>query len=99
MHSFVYHLGASTLISLNESLTHLADCLLRCIYHELVLTSKEYMRECMAIEPKWLTELAPRYYQQADPRHLSKRKRNERIEPLYDRFNDPNAWRLSKRRG
>ncbi|EOD05883.1 ATP-dependent RNA helicase [Emiliania huxleyi CCMP1516] len=70
-----------------------------CIYHELVLTSKEYMRECMAIEPKWLTELAPRYYQQADPRHLSKRKRNERIEPLYDRFNDPNAWRLSKRRG
>ena len=30
---------------------------------------------------------------------LSKRKRSERIEPLYDRFNDPNAWRLSKRRG
>lgn len=84
---------------MNESLTYLADCLIRCIYHELVLTSKEYMRECMAIEPKWLTELAPRYYQQADPRHLSKRKRNERIEPLYDRFNDPNAWRLSKRRG
>ncbi len=23
----------------------------------------------------------------------------ERIEPLYDRYNEPNAWRLSKRRG
>jgi len=69
------------------------------IYHELVLTTKEYMREVMAIEPKWLIELAPRFYQTSDPRHLSKRKRMERIEPLYDRFNDPNAWRLSKRRG
>jgi ATP-dependent RNA helicase DHX8/PRP22 len=53
----------------------------------------------MTIDPKWLIELAPRYYQTSDPRHLSKRKRQERIEPLYDRFNDPNAWRLSKRRG
>ena len=69
------------------------------IYHELVLTTKEYMREVMAIEPKWLIELAPRFYRSADNRTLSKRKRMERIEPLYDRFNDPNAWRLSKRRG
>jgi len=57
------------------------------------------MREVMAIEPKWLIELAPRFFQSSDPRQLSKRKRMERIEPLYDRFNDPNAWRLSKRRG
>ena len=69
------------------------------IYHELVLTTKEYMREIISIEPKWLLELAPRFFQQSNPRALSKRKRQERIEPLYDRFNDPNAWRLSKRRG
>ena len=69
------------------------------IYHELVLTTKEYMREVMAIEPKWLIELAPRFFQSSNPAQLSKRKRQERIEPLYDRFNDPNAWRLSKRRG
>lgn len=69
------------------------------IYHELVLTTKEYMREVIAIEPKWLLELAPRFFQASNPRNLSKRKRQERIEPLYDRFNDPNAWRLSKRRG
>lgn len=32
------------------------------LYHELVLTSKEYMRNCMIIEEKWLQELAPHYY-------------------------------------
>ena len=32
------------------------------IYHELVLTSKEYMREVVTIEPKWLTEVAPNFY-------------------------------------
>ena len=57
------------------------------IYHELVLTTKEYMREIVQIEPKWLIELAPRFFQTSNPAHLSKRKRQERIEPLYDRFN------------
>lgn len=32
------------------------------LYHELVLTSKEFMRSCMLIEYKWLEELAPHYY-------------------------------------
>ncbi|XP_024164001.1 probable pre-mRNA-splicing factor ATP-dependent RNA helicase DEAH5 [Rosa chinensis] len=31
------------------------------IYHELVMTTKEYMREVTVIDPKWLVELAPRY--------------------------------------
>lgn len=48
---------------------------------------------------RWLVELAPRFFKPADPYKLSRRKRMERIEPLYDRYNDPNAWRLSKRRG
>lgn len=69
------------------------------VYHELVLTTKEYMRECTAIDPKWLVELAPRFFKQADPHKLSRRKRQERIEPLYDRYNEPNDWRLSRRRG
>ena len=69
------------------------------VYHELVLTTKEYMRECMAIEPKWLTELAPRFFQAADPSKLSRRKKSERIAPLFDRFaQDQNAWRLSRRK-
>ncbi|KAJ3359259.1 DEAH-box ATP-dependent RNA helicase prp22, partial [Kappamyces sp. JEL0680] len=37
------------------------------IYHELVLTSKEYMREVVTIEPKWLTEVAPNFFKAADP--------------------------------
>jgi ATP-dependent RNA helicase DHX8/PRP22 len=59
--------------------------LAQVIYHELVLTTKEYMREVMAIDPKWLVELAPRFFKPADANRLSRRKRMERIEPLYDR--------------
>lgn len=69
------------------------------IYHEIVMTTKEYMREVTAIDPRWLVELAPRFYRSVDPTKISKRKRQERIEPLYDRYNEPNSWRLSKRRG
>lgn len=32
------------------------------IYHNLILTSKEYLRECIAIDPKWLLQLAPKFY-------------------------------------
>ncbi|CDY51663.1 BnaC03g67020D [Brassica napus] len=62
------------------------------------MTTKEYMREVTVIDPKWLVELAPRFFKVADPTHMSKRKRQERIEPLYDRYHEPNSWRLSKRR-
>ena len=68
------------------------------IYHELVMTSKEYMREVTAIDPKWLVELAPRSFKFAEANKMSKRKRQECIEPLYDRYNEPNSWRLSRRR-
>ncbi|KAJ3321302.1 hypothetical protein HDV06_004406, partial [Boothiomyces sp. JEL0866] len=32
------------------------------MYHEFVLTSKQYIRTCSVIEPAWLLELAPAYY-------------------------------------
>ncbi|KAK7575545.1 hypothetical protein V9T40_011831 [Parthenolecanium corni] len=32
------------------------------IYHELVFTTKEYMRQTTEIESKWLLEVAPHYY-------------------------------------
>jgi len=69
------------------------------LYHELVLTTKEYMRSTLAIEPKWLVELAPNFYRKADPTQMSRRKRLEKIEPLFDRYNPPDSWRLSRRRG
>mmetsp|Transcript_15244 Transcript_15244/g.32017 ORF Transcript_15244/g.32017 Transcript_15244/m.32017 type:complete len:1035 (+) Transcript_15244:77-3181(+) len=35
-------------------------------YHELVLTTKEYMRQCCEIKPEWLLEVAPHFYQSKD---------------------------------
>lgn len=69
------------------------------IYHQLVLTSKEYMREAMAIDPKWLPDIAPRFFKRADPHKASRHKRSMKIEPLHDKHNDANSWRLSRRRG
>jgi ATP-dependent RNA helicase DHX8/PRP22 len=69
------------------------------IYHELVLTTKEYMRNIMVIDAKWLIELAPSFYKKADPNKMTKAKRMEKIEPLFDRFNPKDAWRLSRRKG
>ncbi|KAJ4838247.1 Pre-mRNA-splicing factor ATP-dependent RNA helicase DEAH1 [Turnera subulata] len=36
------------------------------VYHELVLTSKEYMRQVTEVKPEWLVEIAPHYYQMKD---------------------------------
>lgn len=33
-----------------------------CIYHELIMTSKEYMSCVTAIDPMWLVELAPSFF-------------------------------------
>ncbi|XP_059474905.1 pre-mRNA-splicing factor ATP-dependent RNA helicase DHX16 [Neocloeon triangulifer] len=33
------------------------------LYHELVVTTKEFMRQVTEIESKWLLEVAPHYYQ------------------------------------
>ncbi|CAG0888620.1 unnamed protein product [Cyprideis torosa] len=32
------------------------------IYHELVFTTKEYMRNVVEVDPAWLLEVAPHYY-------------------------------------
>jgi ATP-dependent RNA helicase DHX8/PRP22 len=70
------------------------------IYHELVQTTKEYMREVTSVEPKWLVEFAPKFFKSSDPNKLSKRKRRERIEPLFNKYaQNQNEWRMSKRRG
>ena len=36
------------------------------IYYELVLTSKEYMRSNMPLQPEWLLEVAPHFYRKKD---------------------------------
>lgn len=66
------------------------------IYHELVLTTKEYMREVTAIDPKWLVEFAPKFFKFSDPTKLSKQKKQQKIEPLYNKYEEPNSWRISR---
>nr|CAB3482705.1 unnamed protein product [Digitaria exilis] len=36
------------------------------VYHELVLTTKEFMRQVTELKPEWLVEIAPHYYQLKD---------------------------------
>ncbi|CAD7011644.1 unnamed protein product [Ceratitis capitata] len=66
------------------------------VYHELVQTTKEYMREVTTIDPKWLVEFAPSFFRFSDPTKLSKFKKNQRLEPLYNKYEEPNAWRISR---
>ena len=32
------------------------------VYHEVLITNKQYMRDCTPIDMGWLVELAPQYY-------------------------------------
>ncbi|KAL9181096.1 hypothetical protein ACHAXT_009901 [Thalassiosira profunda] len=96
--------GYLTLVDQNPVYVHPSSALFNknpewVIYHELVLTTKEYMRNIMVIDAKWLIELAPSFYKKADPNKMTKAKRMEKIEPLFDRFNPQDAWRLSRRKG
>jgi ATP-dependent RNA helicase DHX8/PRP22 len=96
--------GYRTLVDQNPVYIHPSSALFNkspewVIYHELVLTTKEYMRNIMVIEAKWLTELAPAFYKSADPNKMTKAKKMQKIEPLYDRFNPKDSWRLSRRKG
>jgi ATP-dependent RNA helicase DHX8/PRP22 len=71
------------------------------IYHSLVLTTKEYMTQVSAIDPRWLVEGAPNFFKVAPTDRLSKRKKAERIQPLHNKFAGEDDWRLSaqKRQG
>lgn len=44
------------------------------IYHELVFTTKEYMRQVIQIENGWLLEVAPHYYKAKDLEDSTSRK-------------------------
>ncbi|KUI57489.1 Pre-mRNA-splicing factor ATP-dependent RNA helicase prp22 [Cytospora mali] len=68
------------------------------IYHSLVMTTKEYMHITTAIEPKWLVEAAPTFFKVAPTDKLSKRKKAERIQPLYNKYQGEDDWRLSAQR-
>ena len=69
------------------------------IYHELLLTTREYMRWTTSIEPKWLVEAAPTFFKVAGTDGtMSQRRKQERIQPLHNKFAVEDDWRLSAQR-
>lgn len=65
-----------------------------CVYHSLVLTSREYMHCVTTVDPRWLAELAPGFFKVGDGR-----ARGGKIVPLHDRFAEKDSWRLSAQAG
>ncbi|CRG90899.1 hypothetical protein PISL3812_07945 [Talaromyces islandicus] len=69
------------------------------VYHELVLTTREYMRWTTSIDPRSLVEAAPTFFKVAGTNGtMSKRRKQERIQPLYNRYAGEDDWRLSAQR-
>ena len=58
---------------------HPTSCLIEdlprwVVYHELVRTSKEYMRTASVIDGKWLLEVAPHYYKDTEVNDTTNKK-------------------------
>ncbi|XP_072703993.1 pre-mRNA-splicing factor ATP-dependent RNA helicase DHX16-like isoform X5 [Ciconia boyciana] len=49
------------------------------LYHELVFTTKEFMRQVIEIESAWLLEVAPHYYQAKELEDASARKMPKKV--------------------
>lgn len=47
------------------------------LYHELVYTTKEYMRNVIEIDPDWLMELAPHFFKGKDFEELAKESKKK----------------------
>ena len=56
------------------------------LFHELVLTSAEFMRNVIEIEPKWITKVAPHFYKSGDVERAQAKMpknavKNQRMKP------------------
>lgn len=59
-------------------------------------TTKEYMNHVTVVEPQWLVEVAPEFFEANGSKTKAKRK-EERIVPLFNRFSkNQDEWRLSR---
>lgn len=58
-----------------------------------------FLMQVTTIDPKWLVEFAPAFFKMSDPTKLSNFKKNQRIEPLYNKYEEnKDAWRISRTR-
>lgn len=49
------------------------------VYFELAFTTKEFMRQVAPIQPQWLVEIAPHYYQQSDVEDSRRKKMPKQV--------------------
>lgn len=85
-----------TPVHLHPSLALFGKSVEYVIYHTLLLTTKEYMHCATAIDPRWLPELAPKFFRQSDPSYMTDRKKREKIVPLFNKYaENQDSWRLS----
>lgn len=73
-------------------LLHPQSCLVEdlprwVLYHELVMTSKEYMRNVITIEGKWLMEVAPHYYKDNEVQDTTNKKMPKNMGKTKDELN------------
>jgi ATP-dependent RNA helicase DHX8/PRP22 len=55
------------------------------------------MRNVCTIDPKWLVDVAPNFFEVS--KFSNAKRKSEKLQPLQPKYGqDPNAWRLSKRR-
>eukprot|EP01043_Picozoa_sp_COSAG02_P045924 COSAG02_NODE_4248_length_5586_cov_74.948424_3_plen_1100_part_00 len=67
------------------------------IYHELVLTSKEFMRQVIEINPEWLVEIAPHYYKANEIQDDNKKKMPKTLGKAADEATGPGAGSAAER--
>lgn len=48
------------------------------MYHEFVLTSKNFIRTCSEIRPEWLFEIAPDYFDLDEVKNSEAKRKLER---------------------
>jgi hypothetical protein len=63
------------------------------VYHDLIMTTKEYMQHVTAVDPEWLAELGPMFYsvkvrraRSSKARHLLHREGGRRLACVWDRI-------------
>lgn len=66
------------------------------LYDDLRMTKREYMTELLAIEPRWLVELAPAFYAKPKEGRLTKEQAAERFNPILKSWETGSSWRISR---
>ena len=56
------------------------------------------MREVCSVDPRWLVDVAPNFFKHAEARSISKSKREDKLQPLFNRYEEKDAWRLANRK-